>query len=79
MRYARRLLAFLTLLLVASAFAALPGGWAIGPGYSIRFRGGKAEGTFSGLAGTVNFDPADPARPCWTCAWRLPPSARVTS
>ncbi|WP_223652614.1 YceI family protein [Hymenobacter psoromatis] len=62
MRYARRLLAFLTLLLVASAFAMLPGGWAISPDYAVHFSGGKAEGTFSGLAGTVNFDPADPAQ-----------------
>ncbi|MEJ7660764.1 MAG: YceI family protein [Hymenobacter sp.] len=62
MRYARRLLAFLTLLLVVSAFAVLPGGWAISPDYAIRFSGGKAEGTFSGLVGTVNFDPADPAQ-----------------
>ncbi|AMR27945.1 hypothetical protein A0257_13165 [Hymenobacter psoromatis] len=62
MRYGRRLLTFLTLLLVASAFAVRPSSWAISPGYTIHFSGGKAEGTFSGLAGTVNFDSADPAQ-----------------
>jgi polyisoprenoid-binding protein YceI len=62
MRHAHRLLAFSALLLVASAFAVLPGSWAISPDYTIRFSGGRAEGTFSGLVGTVTFDPANPAQ-----------------
>ena len=61
MRAAFRPLVLVTLLLVASAFA-VAGSWAIGPDYAIRFSGGKAAGTFSGLAGTITYDPADPAK-----------------
>lgn len=33
--------------------------WAIADGYSIRFDGGDPSGAFSGLKGTIAFDPAD--------------------
>jgi polyisoprenoid-binding protein YceI len=33
--------------------------WQIDPGYSIRFDGKYAHGTFSKLGGTIHFDPAD--------------------
>ncbi len=38
------------------AFTVLEGNFNVDPNYSIRFSGKKAEGTFSGLAGTVIFD-----------------------
>ena len=38
------------------AFTLLEGNWNLDPNYSIRFSGKKAEGTFSGLVGTVVFD-----------------------
>lgn len=35
--------------------------WKIQSGYSIKFSGRAAEGSFSGLSGTIQFDPANPA------------------
>ena len=46
-------------LLVAPAFVLLSANWNLDPAYSIRFKGTKAEGTFSGLTGLVVFDPAN--------------------
>ena len=62
MRYALRPLCLLLLLLVVSAFGMLSASWTIGPDYAIRFSGSKAEGTFSGLTGTIIYDPAAPAQ-----------------
>ncbi len=39
-----------------TAFTILNINWNIGPNYSIKFSGTKAEGSFTGLAGTINFD-----------------------
>lgn len=33
--------------------------WNLDPGYTIAFAGSRAEGTFSGLAGTIAYNPAD--------------------
>ena len=46
-------------LLLVPAIGLLAGNWNLDPDYTIRFAGKKAEGTFSGLAGTVVYDPAD--------------------
>ncbi|HEX8657449.1 MAG TPA: YceI family protein [Hymenobacter sp.] len=46
-------------LLLAPAAGLLAGSWNLDPGYTIKFTGNKAEGTFSGLTGTVAYDPAD--------------------
>ncbi len=51
--------AAITLLFVASSFALLLTNWNLDPNYSIKFSGGKAEGTFSGLSGKVSFSPDD--------------------
>ena len=52
---------FLSAILVfaVSAFTILLFNWNIDPGYSIKFSGSKAEGTFSGLAGKISFNPND--------------------
>jgi polyisoprenoid-binding protein YceI len=42
-----------------SAFTLLNFNWNIDSNYSIKFSGSNAEGTFSGLAGTINFNPDD--------------------
>ncbi len=49
--------AILTLSL--SAFTVANIHWNIDPNYAIKFKGGKAEGTFSDLKGKITFDPAD--------------------
>ncbi len=46
-------------LLLVPAAGLLTASWNLDPGYTIKFEGIKAEGTFSGLAGTVSFDPAN--------------------
>ena len=43
--------------LTLSAFTFLTSSWNIDPNYSIQFSGSKVEGTFSGLKGTIQFDP----------------------
>ena len=58
MLFLRFRLAKAALLLVPAA-GLLAGPWNLDPDYSIKFAGGRAEGTFSGLAGTVAYDPAD--------------------
>jgi polyisoprenoid-binding protein YceI len=42
-----------------SAYTILEFNWNIDPNYSIKFKGNKAEGTFSGLTGKINFNPND--------------------
>ena len=54
-----RPLAVKAALLLVPAAGLLAGSWNLDPGYSIRFAGNRAEGTFSGLTGTVAYDPAD--------------------
>jgi len=51
----------LLLFLVAclAGFITFDIGWNIDPNYSVKFAGTRAEGTFSGLAGTVQFDKND--------------------
>ncbi|TGE21956.1 YceI family protein [Hymenobacter aquaticus] len=46
-------------LLLAPVAGLLAGSWNLDPGYSIKFAGSQAEGTFTGLAGTVIYNPAD--------------------
>ncbi len=46
-------------LLSIYGFTVLSLNWNIDPNYSIKFSGKKAEGTFSGLSGTVKFDEHD--------------------
>ena len=46
-------------ILVITAFAYLSINWNIDPNYSIKFSGKKAEGTFSGLSGSIVFDKND--------------------
>jgi len=47
-------------LLVASAFTAIKSqDWKISDGYSVKFDGGDPSGEFSGLKGTISFDPND--------------------
>ena len=58
MRYVLRCLLLLPLLLLVSAFGLLAASWNISPDYAIRFSGSKAAGTFSGLTGTITYDPA---------------------
>lgn len=60
MFFLRSLLAKAALVL-APAAGLLAGSWNLDSGYSIKFAGSKAEGTFSGLTGTLAFDPAQPA------------------
>jgi len=51
-------LSFLIILgLLCSAFTILIPNWNIDTHYSIKFSGSKAEGTFSGLKGIIQFDP----------------------
>ncbi|GAA4046700.1 YceI family protein [Hymenobacter glaciei] len=45
--------------LLVPAAGLLAGSWNLDPGYTIRFAGNKAAGTFSGLTGTVAYDPAN--------------------
>jgi polyisoprenoid-binding protein YceI len=48
------------LIITASAFTVIRSqNWKIADGYSIKFDGGDPSGEFSGLKGTINFDPAD--------------------
>ena len=48
------------LLIIGSAFTVLSTqSWKIADNYSIKFNGGDPSGEFSGLKGTINFDPAD--------------------
>ena len=42
--------------LLSTAFVVLSTNWNIDPNYSIKFSGKKAEGTFSGLSGVINFE-----------------------
>lgn len=54
---------FLALILASATFLAFSplyfSTWNISDDYNIRFSGRGAEGTFSGLEGTINFDPSD--------------------
>lgn len=46
--------------IVGSAFTLrVSQNWAIADGYSVKFDGGDPSGEFSGLKGTISFDPAD--------------------
>jgi len=48
------------IIIAASAFTVIKSqNWNIATGYSIKFDGGDPSGEFSGLKGTINFDPAD--------------------
>lgn len=48
------------LLIFGSAFTAFKTqDWKIADGYSVKFDGGDPSGEFSGLKGTISFDPAD--------------------
>jgi len=49
----------LTIFALLAAFTLRTSHWNIDPNYSIKFSGSKAEGTFSGLKGTIVFDPSD--------------------
>lgn len=40
-------------------FALAPSTWKVDPDYSIKFEGRQAEGSFSGLQGLIQYDPAD--------------------
>ena len=62
MRCVLRPLFLLALLLLVSAFGMLSASWTIGADYAVRFSGSKAEGTFSGLTGTIVYDAAEPAK-----------------
>lgn len=53
------LLLIVILTIAVSAFTILELNWNIDPNYSIKFTGSKAEGTFSGLTGKINFNPND--------------------
>ncbi len=53
---------FSTSAFIISAFTFINTNWNIDPNYSIKFSGNKAEGTFSGLAGTISFNPNDLAK-----------------
>src|SRR5437016_13704713 len=47
-------------ILMASAFTAVKSiDWKIADNYSIKFDGGDPSGEFSGLKGSINFDPAN--------------------
>ncbi len=52
-------LAILPILFMAGFAAASLSSWEIDTDYAVRFSTQKAEGTFSDLQGTVNFDPED--------------------
>ena len=58
MHFLRPLVTKAALLLVPVA-GLLAGSWNLDSGYSIKFTGSRAEGTFSGLTGIVAYDPAD--------------------
>jgi polyisoprenoid-binding protein YceI len=48
------------LMIVGSSFTALNAqGWKIADGYSVKFDGGDPSGEFTGLKGTISFDPND--------------------
>jgi polyisoprenoid-binding protein YceI len=56
-------------LIVASSFTVLiPQEWKIASNASVKFDGGDPSGEFSGLKGTVNFDPADLAASKFDCS-----------
>lgn len=59
MKKITKLLSIAILTITVSAFSILEFNWNIDPNYSIKFTGSKAEGTFSGLAGKINFNPND--------------------
>jgi polyisoprenoid-binding protein YceI len=46
-------------LLLTPVATLLAGNWNLAPDYTIAFAGNRAEGTFSGLTGTIVYDPAD--------------------
>lgn len=54
-----KILTTVVMLITVTAFTYLVPNWNIEPNYFIKFSGGKAEGTFSGLKGTIHFDPKD--------------------
>lgn len=54
-----KLAAVVAALLATPAFVLLSATWNLDPAYSIKFKGTKAEGTFSGLTGRLDFDPAN--------------------
>ncbi len=48
------------LLIIASSFTVFNApGWKIGDNYVVKFDGGDPSGQFTGLKGTINFDPSD--------------------
>lgn len=48
------------IIMAASAFTVIKSqNWNVADGYSIKFDGGDPSGEFSGLKGTISFDPAD--------------------
>ena len=58
----KKVIAFLFLgvtIVAASAFTLLNANWNIDPNYAIKFSTKKAEGTISGLKGTIVFDPTN--------------------
>ena len=57
-----KLALLLTLTLSASAAGFLADSWIIDPAYAIRFSGTKAEGTFTGLTGTIVYNPSELAK-----------------
>ena len=59
MFFVRPLATNAVLLFLLPAAGLLAGSWNLDPGYTIKFAGNRAEGTFSGLTGTVAYDPAD--------------------
>ncbi|MEM9260324.1 MAG: YceI family protein, partial [Bacteroidota bacterium] len=46
-----------TLLLISSFLTLFASNWTVTDGYAIKFSTAKAEGTFSDLQGTIEFDP----------------------
>jgi polyisoprenoid-binding protein YceI len=59
-KYMLLVLKALTLLLITAlsfSFAILTTNWNLDPNYAIKFKGANATGTFSGLTGSIEFDP----------------------
>lgn len=59
MRHLRIIFLILTIFTPLTAFTLIISHWNIDPNYAIKFSGSKAEGTFSGLKGTIIFDASD--------------------
>ena len=54
-----KIVGFFSTITAFMSFAIFNINWNIDPNYSIKFEGSKVEGTFSGLAGKISFNPND--------------------